>query len=258
METENLHKDHRSRLREKVHKHGLDCLAEHEVLEFFLNYVIPRKDTNPLAHNLIDHFGSLAKVFDANFYDLIKINGVGPECAQFINALSQFVDVYLNSKLKDKVIKLNNIQDCVIYFRQAFTIKKNEMMVVVGLSKQNRVVKRYVCKGIDESEISFDLNQIMNHVFDEDVKRVVIFHTHPDGNPQPTKDDYEATQRLVFKFLSNGIDVLDHIILNENQYFSFTSQGALKKIKNQFYSQSSIDAIYNADCMNYLIFKDKK
>ena len=257
MEKENMHKEHRNRLREKVHKNGLECLADHEVLELLLMYVIPRKDTNPIAHNLIEHFGSFAKVIDASYYDLIKVKGVGHECAQYINILSQFIDFHQISKLIDKPIKLNNIRDCVAYFRQAFTIKRTEMMVVVGLNKNNKIVKRYVCKGLDESEISFDLNQIMNYVFDDDVKRVVIFHTHPDGKAQPSKEDYVATQKLVFKFLSNGIDVLDHIILNEKQYFSFMSQGALNKIKNQYFSQCSIDAIYNADRMNYYIFDEK-
>ena len=85
-----IHSGHRSRLRNRVKKYGLDSLNEHEVLELLLGYAIPRKDTNPLAHNLINYFGSFAKVIDADFYDLLKVKGVGEETALFVKVLSSF------------------------------------------------------------------------------------------------------------------------------------------------------------------------
>ena len=73
------HKDHRQRLKTKVKNYGLECLANHEVLELLLTYTIPRKDTNPIAHNLIEYFGSFSNVLDASYHDLLKVDGIGPE-----------------------------------------------------------------------------------------------------------------------------------------------------------------------------------
>ena len=95
---ESSHKNHRSRLKTKVKNHGLECLAYHEVLELLLTYTIPRKDTNPTAHKLIEYFGSFSNVLDANYHDLLKVDGVGPESALFLNFLSQLMEMYNKTK----------------------------------------------------------------------------------------------------------------------------------------------------------------
>ena len=74
---ENLHEGHRKRMKERFIKSGLDDFAPHNILELLLFYSIPRGDTNPVAHRLIDTFGSLSGVFDATPEELAKVDGVG-------------------------------------------------------------------------------------------------------------------------------------------------------------------------------------
>ena len=137
----NPHKNHRNRLKTKVKNYGLECLEYHEVLELLLTYTIPRRDTNPIAHDLIDYFGSFSNVINANYYDLIKVKGVGPETALFINVLSSFMETYNKSKLENKVIILNSTQKCVQFFRDYYPIKVNEFMIMACLSKNKKVIK---------------------------------------------------------------------------------------------------------------------
>jgi len=240
----NAHKNHRQRLKTKVKNHGLDCLAYHEVLELLLTYTIPRKDTNPTAHNLIEYFGSFSNVVDADYFDLLKVDGVGPETALFFNVLSSFMEVYNKSKLDKTTTILNSTQQCVQFFRDYYRIKSNEFMVMACLSKNKRVVKTYLYKGHDETEISFDLRQISNNINNNGVSSVILFHTHPNGTVEPSGVDISATQKIVNICLVNGIDLDDHIILNESEHYSFKNAHLLEKMKNNYFSVFGDKACY--------------
>ena len=80
-----IHTGHRGRLREIINNTDATTLPEHQILELILTYVLPQKDVNPLAHELLNEFGSLANVFDANVTELTKINGVGEVVASFLS-----------------------------------------------------------------------------------------------------------------------------------------------------------------------------
>ena len=82
-----VHENHRERMRRRVEKYGLDSLEEHEALEYLLFFVIPRRDTNPLAHALIGRFGSFAGVLEASEEELRTVEGIGPAAARFLHML---------------------------------------------------------------------------------------------------------------------------------------------------------------------------
>ena len=243
-EKENTHKDHRKRLKDKVKKFGLEGLAVHEMLEYMLTYSIPRKDTNPIAHKLINHFGSFSNVVDANYYDLLKVDGVGPETALFISSLSQFFEVYHKSKADAKTIFLKSTAKCVEFFRDNYRIKDNEFMVMVCLSKTKKVIKTYLYKGVSETSVTFDLHEIANHINDKPVKSIVLFHTHPNGHVEPSIEDLKTTQSIVNVCLTHGIDIDDHIILNEGEHFSFARNGLIDKMKSKYTSMFSVNDMY--------------
>ena len=237
------HKAHRSRLKSKVEKFGLDCLEYHEILELLLTYTIPRKDTNPTAHELMDHFSSFSNVIDADYHDLLKVEGIGPESALFLNVLAQFIEVYNKSKLESRTYILNSTEQAVGFFRDSYRIKNNEFMVVACLGKNKRVRKTYLCKGMDETEITFDLRKIINSINDAGVDSVVLFHTHPNGSVKPSKEDVITTQRFLNMCLMNGISLNDHIILNESEHFSFKKNYLIDKMNSKYSQISSLKDI---------------
>ena len=227
VEKENPHKNHRKRLKSKVKKFGLECLEYHEILELLLTYTIARKDTNPLAHELLQHFNSFSNVIDADYHDLLKVNGIGPESASFFNILSQFIEVYNKSKLDSKTYILNNTDQSIMFFRDTYRIKNNEFMVVACLGKTKKVIKTYMTKGKDETQINFDLKKIINSINDVNVDSVVLFHTHPKGSVEPSREDIITTQKFFNICLTNGIKLNDHIILNESEHYSFKREGLI-------------------------------
>ena len=248
----NSHKDHRKRLRDKVFRNGLDCLAKHEIVELLLTYAIPRIDTNPIAHKLLDYFGSFSNIIDANYYDLRKVDGIGHESAVFLNLLSQFVEIYNNDKQLALNYVINTTTQAVNFFREFYPVKGNEFMVLLCLGKNKRVVKSVVCKGVDETQISFNIHNIMNAINDKGVYGVILFHTHPNGKVEPTIEDVEATQNLVNMCLVNKISFDDHIIVNESEHFSFLHNGLLGKMKENHYK------IFDAQSMFDSYIKPKK
>ncbi len=240
----NLHKNHRKRLKDKVKKFGLECLAYHEILELFLTYSIPRRDTNPIAHNLIEHFGSFSGVIDAEYDDLLKVDGVGPESALFLSNLSQFMEIYYKNKAETKVSILKSTSACVQFFRDNYSIKNNEFMVMACLGKSKKVIKTYLYKGKDETEVTFDVNQIAKKINDNGVKSVVLYHTHPNGSVEPSYADFEGTQSLINVCLTHGIDFEDHIILNESEHYSFKSYGKLQPMKEKYLKNFAVDDVF--------------
>ena len=87
-----IHENHRARMQERVAHNGMESLAEHEVLEYMLYLAIPRQDTNPLAHRLIDHFGSFCRVMEATPQELMQVKGVGQRSAQLIRLIKLLND----------------------------------------------------------------------------------------------------------------------------------------------------------------------
>ena len=242
---ENIHKDHRKRLKAKVKKFGLSCLDYHEILELLLTYTISRKDTNPTAHNLMDYFSSFSNVIDADYYDLLKVDGIGPESALFFNILSQMIEVYTKNKLESEIFVLKTVDQCVAFFREFYSVKGNEFMVLACLGKNKRVIKTFVQKGNDETEITFDLHKIINSINDSGVKSVILFHTHPQGAVNPSLPDIEATQSLFNMCLVNKINLEDHIILNESEHFSFYSAGIIEKMRKNHFKVFDASSIYS-------------
>ncbi len=243
-ESVNTHKDHRKRLKTKVRKNGLDCLEYHEILELLLTYSIPRKDTNPIGHNLIEYFGGFSNVFDADYHDLLKVEGIGPESALFIRSLSELIEIYNKSKLEKKTYILNNTTKCIEFFRNFYSIKDTEFMIMACLTKNKKVLKTYRYKGRDDTEISFDLRQIMNDINNQGVHSIVLFHTHPCGDVEPSFADVQTTQKIINMVLSHGIDFEDHIILNESEHYSFGKHDLIKKMKTKYLDTVNVSELY--------------
>lgn len=217
---EHKHHGHRQRLKDKVRKNGLSSLSEHEIIELLLTYTIPRRDTNALAHDMLDSYSSISGLIDANYKDLQKINGVGEETALFFKVVSQLFDIY-KSKSNVKSVKIDSVYAGVNYFRSHYSVRKVEKLVVLCISKIGRVVSAFEVDGENDSSVSFDMKFITDNINRENTSSIVLYHTHPNGDVNPSKEDMEITQRIFNICAVMGIMCLDHIIFNEDKHFSF-------------------------------------
>ncbi len=230
----NLHGGHRQRLKERVRKGGFDILEDHEKLELLLTYSIPYKDTNGLAHNLLDIYGSFDKVIDADYYDMLNIKGIGKETAMFFKVIAGTMDTYFQSKSSRTTIFLKSSAMAVAYFRKHFSIKEQEYFYIFALNKSRKLIYSLSIKGSDDSSIQLNLKQITDILIMNNVSSIIIIHTHPNGDPTPTIADIDATEKIYKACLSLGVNLEDHIIVSDAKDYSLLHNRDLEAISKKY------------------------
>lgn len=223
-----MHEGHRQRLTERCLKEGLEGFEEHEILEYLLFYVLPRVDTNPIAHRLIETFGSLAGVLEAKPEDLEQIEGIGPRAAAFISIIPEVFRAYERSKLGKRPY-IKTIKDACDLAKSLLFGKPYEQFYVIWLDTQNRVIHYERLSEGSVSESPVYLNKIAAAALRHRAVKVIIAHNHPGGNVTPSKADISTTHDILKTLNILSIDLIDHIIVSENSAFSFQADSLMGK-----------------------------
>lgn len=218
----NVHTGHRGRVREKYAKYGLDGFVDHEVLELLLFYANPRGDTNPIAHALINRFGSLSGVLEANYDDLVSVKGVGDAAATLINLMPGLFRRYSQDKV-DSVKTVKNTESAVEVLLPRFIGMNNERVGILCLDVQGRV-RNFVFVSEGALKLAhIDLRRVVQLALQNNADSVILTHNHPDGITAPSRSDIEATSAVINALGAINIHVADHIIISDNEYFSMAS-----------------------------------
>ncbi len=214
-----IHDGHRDRVRDKFRKSEFNSMNPHEILEMLLFYSVPRKDTNEIAHRLIEHFGSLSGVFEASEDELVKVEGVTANSAILIKMILPLYREY--SKDANKAVKLKSPDECGKYFVSRYNLVDREMVMLACFDSANRVVcVEEICEG-DASSVSVNLRKIIEIIMKfPKVTAAVIAHNHPYGIALPSREDINATEELKKTFGAMGVNLIDHIIVAEGDYVS--------------------------------------
>ena len=220
----NIHEGHRKRMKERFIKSGLDDFAPHNVLEFLLFYSIPRGDTNPIAHRLIDAFGSLSGVFDATPEELMKVSGVGESTAILISMIPQMARKYLEDKA-GAVNVVGGCGDIGAYLLPKFVGRTNEALMMVSIDNKNKVIScSVVAEGtVDSAKVS--RRKVMEEAMKVKATRVILAHNHPRGVAVPSAEDVAMTREIGRLFAQVGIEIVDHIIIADDDYVSMAASG---------------------------------
>lgn len=221
---ENLHEGHRKRMKERFIKSGLDDFAPHNILELLLFYSIPRGDTNPVAHRLIDTFGSLSGVFDATPEELAKVDGVGENSAILISMIPQIARKYLEDKA-DTANIVGGCSDIGAFLLPKFVGRTNEALMMVSIDNKNKIIScSVVAEGtVDSAKVS--RRKIMEEAMKVKATRVILAHNHPCGVAVPSSEDVVMTKEIGRLFAQVGIELVDHIIVANDDYASMAASG---------------------------------
>lgn len=205
-------------------KSGLDDFAPHNVLELLLFYSIPRGDTNPIAHRLIEAFGSLSGVFDATPEELMKVSGVGESTAILISMIPQMARKYLEDKA-DAVNVVGGCGDIGAYLLPKFVGRTNEALMMVSIDNKNKVIScSVVAEGtVDSAKVS--RRKVMEEAMKVKATRVILAHNHPRGVAVPSAEDVAMTREIGRLFAQVGIELVDHIIIADDDYVSMAASG---------------------------------
>lgn len=205
-------------------------MQEHEVLEFLLFYCIPRRDTNVIAHNLIDRFGSLAKVLDAPLRDLKKVEGVGENAAVFLQLVKSVCGYYSVSRAKTARALQTN-KDCVEYLKPYFHGLQNETVMLLCLDAKCMVLD---CRKVGEGSVNstaVPIRKIVDIALSTNASSVILAHNHPSGLALPSHEDIATTQQVAKALHYVDVVLSDHIVVSDNDAVSM-SESQLYKIDN--------------------------
>ncbi len=224
-----LHTGHRDRVRERYNTNGLDSFADHEVLELLLFYANKRGDTNPVAHRLIEHFGSLSAVLEASYVDLISVDGVGDSVATLITMVPQLFRRYSADKA-DKNGTISTPDDAKSFLVPRFFGLKSERVGIICLDTQGRVNNFVFVSEGSLKLAQIDTRKIAQLALQNNADSIIIAHNHPGGFASPSRNDVEATKLLINALSLINIRVSDHIIISDNEAFSMASTGRFSPV----------------------------
>ena len=232
MKNENIHSGHRSRMRDRVNKEGLDNFQEHEVLEYALSFVIPYKDTNPIAHALIKKFGSLVGVLEADPNEVKTVTGMGEVSSQFLISILQIYNYYEKKKM-NKVSTINRPEDTYEFIHRYYKGKLNEELYLISLTPNNHIIR---CEKVVEgtgAQAKVTIRKITDMMSRNRVNNVIITHNHPNGSAVPSYEDDQITQALVASLAINDSFLLDHLIVGDDGFYSYRRAGKIESYKNK-------------------------
>ena len=221
---ENVHIGHRERLKKRFLAEGLEHFDEHQVLELLLFYCIPRQDTNPIAHALLEHFGSLSQVMEADPTELKKVAGMGEASATFLSLLNAFNRYYQVNRASSLVI-LNTLEDCGRYLMPFFYGRRNETVYLLCLDAKCKVL---CCKEVGEGSVNsaaVPIRRVVEMALGANATSVVLAHNHPSGIALPSDEDYLTTRQLAVALAAVDITLVDHMIMADDEFVSLRQSG---------------------------------
>ena len=222
-----IHIHHRQRLKNQFLNNGISYLTDIQKLELLLFFAIPQKDTNPIAHRLINEFGSLKEVFSAEFNKLITVKGIKENSALLIKLISS-----LNPSIDTPDMdSINTAFEAKTFCSKLFRGIDVEQFYVICLTKSNQVKKYKLLRSGSSDEVSVQIRSITELALDSKCNRIIISHNHPNGEAIMSDEDCSFTYTLICSCLLNSIELVDHIIVGRDKAISLASQNILQKLK---------------------------
>ncbi len=215
--TKGLHDGHRDRVRDKFLESGLDKFRDHEALELMLFYAIPRKDTNEIAHILLNRCQSFSGVLDAPI-EVLQDCGLSKSAAVFIKLMPEVCSRYFKDKYQSEnnhAVTEDTIGEHLLHY---FIGADEEQVVLLLLDPKGKI--RF-CDVISKGTISaseVNVRKILNLAVKYGASGAVIAHNHPSGIPLPSRTDVKVTISIQHALKAVGVVLLDHIIVADMDY----------------------------------------
>ena len=225
-----VHDGHRERLRQNFLEHGLSSMNDINALELLLFYAVPRRDTNELAHLLLQHFGSLDGVFSASAEELCEVEGIGAYAASLLTLVPEIMKKSRLSKSRE-IRQIRSSDDAGEYLLPYFMNERDEVVYLLCLDSKRAVIccaemGRGVVNSVDTS-----VRRIVEKALKVKACSVIIAHNHPDGLALPSREDDLFTKCLYNALETVGIRLEDHIIVADEDYISIADTGMMALYK---------------------------
>jgi len=233
MASDNTLPGHRKRLRERFIKGGLAGFPDYEIIELLLSLGTPRRDCKQQAKEAIKRFKTLRGVLTASLQELQQIKGIGPHSAFGIRLVQEVAREFLKEKIIDKPVYKSS-QEIFDYLYHSMRDLKKELFKVIYLNSQNQIIETADLFEGTVSSGSISPREVMESAIKNSAVSLIFAHNHPSGNAEPSKSDRELTKDLVYAGSIMQIKVLDHLVIGNDRYFSFASEGLIEQYELDF------------------------
>ncbi len=218
---------HRRRLREKFLKGGLDGFLDYEVLEILLTLGTPRRDCRETARRLLHEYRSLRGVLEADIRELLKFKGLGPHNIFGLKLVREVSGRFLRDKMLSKPY-CRSSKEVFDYLYLSLRDVKREKFKVLFLDAKNRIIdEKTLFEGTVDSSAVYP-REIVKDALRYDASSLIFVHNHPSGDPEPSASDKRITKDLVLAARIMQLNVLDHIIIGDDRYYSFADHGLIE------------------------------
>ncbi len=213
MNSNELHKMHRSRLRKKFNTYGLEILSDHEILELLLYFGIPVKNTNEMAHRLLHTFGTVSGALEASYEILKKQEGMGEVSATLFKLVHELIKRYSVEKNVSNTV-YDSREKVADYLMNHYTGATSEHVQLLAFDSKMRMVYHTTILQGSFSDTDIPLERIAEPLFTTGASRYILAHNHPSGRAEPSKNDLLVTRHIYRTLSQLGKTMIDHIIIS--------------------------------------------
>ena len=220
------HDGHRERLKQRFLEHGLENFNDLNAIELLLFYAIPRRDTNELAHRLLDRFGTFAGVLEATPEELRQVKGIGDNAVTLLKLIPQMDRRYQISKSADQK-RIRSSEDAGRILVPRYRYAREEIVYLLSLDSRNLLI---ACDELGRGtlgEASVSVRAIVETALKRNAAAVILSHNHVDGFAIPSKADQLATRQISEGLTLVGITLSDHIIVAGDDFVSFADSNLM-------------------------------
>ena len=209
-------------MRNKYFRMGLDAFETHEALEMLLFFSRRQGNTNPLAHELIKHFGSVSAVLSASPNQLMQVKGVGENTAMLISMILPMYRLCMIDKNPIPEV-FTSVEDCAKYLQAYFKNKTDEEFVIMLFDNSLHLIGfEVISKGVNNAS-PISQRKMLESIIKSNAANAVIAHNHPGGNSLPSRPDAHATIGVRNLLKTFSVELLDHIVVGQDDYVSMIS-----------------------------------
>ena len=213
---------HRERVKKAYLNNSFDSMNDANVLELLLFYSIPRKDVKEISYALLNRYGSLEGVFEADIKDLMKVEGVGENTAILIN-LFHNTSIRIEKNKNKKVKKLDDFKKAMDFAKNELVGINKEKVLVICLDNNLNIISVNDVSNGNASTATVEPYKVMECIFRDSAANVILAHNHPKGEAQPSIDDIEFTVELIGFCRMVKVRIIDHIIVGADSTYSMAS-----------------------------------
>ncbi|MCD7735213.1 MAG: DNA repair protein RadC [Clostridiales bacterium] len=223
-----IHAGHRQRTKERFLKYGGEQMEEHQLLELILFYAIPQGDVNPLAHRLINRFGSLREVLDADPEELKQIAGISSHTAALLRLFPEVAARYQQADALSSTAIIRNAADAAEIFSSCFVGARVEKVYMISTDAKSKMLGcDLIAQGAADA-VLMDSRKVVRTALSRNAWQVFLAHCHVSGVAAPSAADRQVTARLQQALALLGIRLSDHLIFADGDYVSLLQSGLME------------------------------